>query len=147
MSLRTRRNRTSRTRFFPTTGFPLTMTGGLRFSQCIQRCDAPSAGNIIEELRRYYRLTEVIDYSRFEEEGCCLEGTGSLVLDHVNKIAYVSLSNRSDPKVIRRFADDFGYEPVTFTSIGMDGQLIYHTNVMMCVGDELCPGGACYDPE
>src|SRR5438477_9142301 len=68
--------------------------------------------DIIEELRKHYRVTEVIDYSRFEEEGCCLEGTGSLVLDHVNRIAYVSLSNRSNPKVIRRFADDFGYEPV-----------------------------------
>ena len=90
--------------------------------------------DIIDELRKHYRVTEVIDYSRFEEEGCCLEGTGSLVLDHVNKIAYISLSNRSNPKVIQRFADDFGYEPVTFTSIGTDGQPIYHTNVMMCVG-------------
>jgi hypothetical protein len=90
--------------------------------------------DIIEDLRQHYRVSEVIDYSRFEEEGCCLEGTGSLGLDHVNKIAYVSLSHRSNPKVIRRFADDFGYEPVTFTSIGIDGQAIYHTNVMMCVG-------------
>ncbi len=90
--------------------------------------------DIIEELRKEYRVTKVIDYSAFEEEGCCLEGTGSLVFAHVNKIAYVSLSNRSNPKVIRRFADDFSYEPVTFTSIGPNGQPIYHTNVMMCVG-------------
>ncbi len=90
--------------------------------------------DIVEELREQYRVTDVIDYSPFEDEGCCLEGTGSLVLDHPNKIAYVSLSNRSNPKVIQRFADDFGYEPVTFTSIGSDGQPIYHTNVMMCVG-------------
>jgi hypothetical protein len=90
--------------------------------------------DIIEGLRQHYRVTEVIDYSRFEKEGCCLEGTGSLVLDHVNKIAYVSLSNRSDPKVIWRFADDFGYDPVTFASLGTEGQPIYHTNVMMCVG-------------
>src|SRR5437588_5521282 len=97
--------------------------------------------DIIEELRKHYRVTEVIDYSRFEEEGCCLEGTGSLVLDHVNRIAYVSLSNRSNPKVIRRFADDFGYEPVTFTSIGTDGQPIYHTNVMMCIGTNIALTG------
>jgi hypothetical protein len=89
---------------------------------------------IIEELRKQYRVTEVIDYSAFENEGCCLEGTGSLVLDHLNKVAYVSLSNRSNPKVIQRFADDFGYETVIFTSIGSDGQPIYHTNVMMCIG-------------
>jgi hypothetical protein len=76
----------------------------------------------------------VIDYSAFEDQGCCLEGTGSLVFDHLNKIAYVSLSNRSNPKMIQRFADDFSYEPVIFTSIGSNGQPIYHTNVMMCIG-------------
>ena len=90
--------------------------------------------DIIEELRRRYRVTKVIDYSSFEDEGCCLEGTGSLVLDHLNKIAYVSLSNRSNPKMIRRFADDFGYEPVIFTGVGSNGQPVYHTNVMMCIG-------------
>jgi hypothetical protein len=90
--------------------------------------------DIVEELRKHYRVTDVIDYSAFEDEGCCLEGTGSLVLDHLNRIAYVSLSNRSNPKVIQRFADDFNYEPVTFTSIGSNGEPIYHTNVMMCIG-------------
>ena len=90
--------------------------------------------DIIDELHKHYRVTEVIDYAAFEDEGCCLEGTGSLVLDHSNKIAYVSLSKRSNPKVIQRFADDFSYEPITFTSIGSNGQPIYHTNVMMCIG-------------
>src|SRR5206468_10349664 len=90
--------------------------------------------DIVEELRKHYRVSEVIDYSAFEDEGCCLEGTGSLVFDHPNKIAYVSLSNRSNPKVIQRFAEDFSYEPVTFTSIGSNGEPIYHTNVMMCIG-------------
>ena len=90
--------------------------------------------DIVEELRKHYRVTEVIDYSAFEHEGCCLEGTGSLVLDRQNKIAYVSLSNRSNPGMIQRFAEDFSYDPVTFTSIGSNGQAIYHTNVMMCVG-------------
>src|SRR6476646_4095652 len=90
--------------------------------------------DIVEQLRKHYRVTEVIDYSAFEEEGCCLEGTGSLVFDHLNKIAYVSLSNRSNPKVIQRFAEDFSYEPIAFTSIDSNGQPIYHTNVMMCIG-------------
>lgn len=90
--------------------------------------------DIIEELRKHYRVTNVIDYSAFENDGCCLEGTGSLVLDHMNKIAYVSLSNRSNPNVIQRFAEDFSYKPVTFTSIGPNGEPIYHTNVMMCIG-------------
>src|SRR5256885_7304585 len=92
--------------------------------------------DIVEELRKHYRVTDVIDYSALEDEGCYLEGTGSLVLDHLKKIAYVSLSNRSNPEVIQRFADDFSYEPVIFTSIGSNGQPIYHTNVMMCIGTD-----------
>jgi hypothetical protein len=102
--------------------------------------------DIIEELRQHYRVAAVIDYSRFEEEGCCLEGTGSLVLDHVNKIAYVSLSNRSNGKVIQRFTKDFAYEPVIFTSIGIDGLPIYHTNVMMCVGTSVALVGLSLVP-
>src|SRR5882757_7445167 len=90
--------------------------------------------DIVEKLRKDYHVTQVIDYSLFEDEDGCLEGTGSLVFDHPSKIAYVSLSNRSNPKMIQRFADDFGYESVTFTSIGPDGEPIYHTNVMMCIG-------------
>ena len=102
--------------------------------------------DIIEELRKSYKIIEVIDYSSFEEQGSCLEGTGSLVLDRVNRIVYVSLSNRSDPKVVQRFADDFGYEAVTFTSVGLDGQPIYHTNVMMCVGSEFAMVGLAMIP-
>jgi hypothetical protein len=90
--------------------------------------------DIVVELRNHYRVTDVIDYSPFEDDDYCLEGTGSLVFDHPNKIAYVSLSNRSNPKVIQRFAEDFSYEPVTFTSIDSNGQPIYHTNVMMSIG-------------
>ena len=102
--------------------------------------------DIVEELRKDYRVTDVIDYSTFENEGCCLEGTGSLVFDHVNKIAYVSLSNRSNPKVIQRFADDFSYEPVIFTSNSSDGQPIYHTNVMMCIGTAFAMVGLAMIP-
>src|ERR1700756_3263482 len=92
--------------------------------------------DIVEELGKHYRVTEVIDYAGFEDEGCYLEGTGSLVLDHLNKIVYVSISKRSNPRVIQRFADDFSYEPIIFTSIGSNGQAIYHTNVMICIGTE-----------
>ena len=92
--------------------------------------------DVIEELRKRYRLTEVIDYSRSEDEGRCLEGTGSLVLDHVNKLAYASLSHRTHPETLERFCADFGYEAVRFRSVSKDGRPIYHTNVMMCVGSE-----------
>ena len=97
--------------------------------------------DIVEELSKHYRVTGVTDYSAFENEGCCLEGTGSLVFDHLNKIAYVSLSNRSNPKMIQRFAEDFSYEPITFTSIDSNCQPIYHTNVMMCLGTDFAMVG------
>ena len=103
--------------------------------------------DIVEELRKHYRVTDVIDYSALEDEGCYLEGTGSLVFDHLNKIAYVSLSNRSNPKMIQRFADDFSYEPVIFTSIGSNGQPIYHTNVMMCIGTDFAMVGLDVIPD
>jgi hypothetical protein len=78
----------------------------------------------------------VIDYSSCEEQGHCLEGTGSLVLDHLHKLAYASLSQRTHPEVLERFCADFGYEPVKFRSTSADGRPVYHTNVVMCVGSE-----------
>jgi hypothetical protein len=92
--------------------------------------------DVIDELRKHYRITDVIDYSACESDGRCLEGTGSLVLDHVNKIAYASLSQRTHAEVLKQFCTDFGYEPVTFRSQSNDGRPIYHTNVMMCVGSD-----------
>lgn len=92
--------------------------------------------DIIDALRQWYCVTAVVDYSSYEQEDRCLEGTGSLVLDHVNKVASASLSKRSDPELVRRFAGDFGYEPVTFTAVNEEGQPVYHTNVMMCIGTE-----------
>ncbi|HMJ04633.1 MAG TPA: arginine deiminase-related protein [Chthoniobacterales bacterium] len=92
--------------------------------------------DVIDALRADYRVTEVIDYSGEETEGRCLEGTGSMVLDHVHKIAYASLSQRTHAEVLRRFCADFGYEPVTFRSESAPGVPIYHTNVMMCVGSD-----------
>jgi hypothetical protein len=59
------------------------------------------------------------------------------VLDHVHKIAYVSLSKRAHLNVLKRFCADFGYDAVTFSSVDADGQPVYHTNVVMCVGTEL----------
>ena len=92
--------------------------------------------DVIDELRQHYRITEVIDYSASENEGRTLEGTGSLVLDHVNKIAYACLSQRTHADVLKHFGEDFGYEPVKFRSQSADGRPIYHTNVMMCVGTD-----------
>jgi hypothetical protein len=92
--------------------------------------------DLIERLRERYRVTEVVDYSPYEKRGLYLEGTGSLVLDHVHRIAYVSLSRRADREPLEKFCADFAYEPLTYTSSGDDGRPIYHTNVMMCLGSQ-----------
>ena len=92
--------------------------------------------DVIDELGKIYRISALVDYSSYEQSGLHLEGTGSLVLDYVNRIAYVSLSKRSDRALVERFCADFNFEPVLFESVGDDGRPIYHTNVVMCVGSE-----------
>ncbi|WP_410208905.1 citrulline utilization hydrolase CtlX [Fusobacterium sp.] len=78
--------------------------------------------------------TVVIDYSDRAEKNIFLEGTGSIVLDRKNKKAYCSLSPRSDKNLFEEFCKDVGFKPVTFTSY-QDGNKIYHTNVMMGIGE------------
>ncbi len=83
-------------------------------------------------------ITGVMDYSPFELQSLFLEGTGSLILDHVNKIAYAALSERTDKSLLLQFCHDFGYNAVHFiANQTVDGNRlpIYHTNVMMCVAD------------
>jgi hypothetical protein len=91
---------------------------------------------LIEKLREHYQIIEIVDYSDFEQRGLFLEGTGSLILDRVHRVAYVSLSRRSDREPLDKFCEDFDYEPLTFESKSADGRPIYHTNVMMCLGKE-----------
>lgn len=97
--------------------------------------------DVIDELGKLYRITEVVDYSAYEEKGLHLEGTGSLVLDYMNRIAYVSLSKRSAPSLVQRFCEDFKFEPMLFESMSDDGRPIYHTNVMLCVASEFALAG------
>ena len=98
--------------------------------------------DIIDTLRKSYRVDEVIDYSDYEQRGLFLEGTGGLVLDYVARIAYASLSHRADRKLVERFCADFDFEPEIFASSDEDGRPIYHTNVMMCIGTDFALIGA-----
>jgi len=97
--------------------------------------------DVIDELGKLYRISALVDYSSCEQRGLYLEGTGSLVLDYINRIAYVSLSKRSDRELVERFCQDFSFEPMLFESVGDDGLPIYHTNVVMCVGSEFALAG------
>lgn len=86
-----------------------------------------------------FSITDVIDYSSAEEENIFLEGTGSLLLDRVHRKAYCALSPRADEELLIEFCEDFEYTPVIFTANQtVEGKRlpIYHTNVMMCLGEE-----------
>ena len=76
------------------------------------------------------------DYSIYEEDEVFLEGTGSVVLDRTNKVAYCSISKRSDFNLFEKFCQDIGYSPITFKSYDSKGGIVYHTNVMMSIGDD-----------
>jgi hypothetical protein len=103
--------------------------------------------DVIDELGKFYRISALVDYSSYEQRGLYLEGTGSLVLDYVNRIAYVSLSKRSNRALVERFCQDFNFKPVLFESVGDDGRPIYHTNVVMCVGSEFALVGLDMIPD
>lgn len=82
-----------------------------------------------------FRIKRVLDLSPHESEGRCLEGTGSLVLDHTNRVAYASVSPRTHPAVVDEWARELGYEPVVFRALDRAGAPVYHTNVLMCIGE------------
>lgn len=92
--------------------------------------------DIIEMLKSKYRVQDVVDYSGLEWDDCFLEGTGAMVLDNVNRIAYTAKSNRSDEVILERFCTQFGYEPMAFDTADENGVPTYHTNVIMCVASE-----------
>jgi hypothetical protein len=92
--------------------------------------------DILEE--NGFKINNIIDYSSAEEEELFLEATGSLALDRVNRKAYCAISPRADEDLLIEFCEDFEYTPVSFiANQTVDGKRlpIYHTNVMMCLGE------------
>ncbi len=81
-----------------------------------------------------YHISRTVDLSHRETEGKFLEGTGSLVLDRVNKVAYAGLSPRTDLDVLGEFAQRLDYDLATFEAFDARGMPVYHTNVLMAVG-------------
>ena len=84
-----------------------------------------------------FNVREVIDLSPHEKAGHYLEGTGSMVLDRVNHVAYACLSSRTHLDALGEFAQRMDYDVVAFDAVDSDGVAIYHTNVLMNIGEEL----------
>lgn len=83
--------------------------------------------DVVERLQQHHRVSEVLDLG----DGPVLEGTGAMVLDHEERIAYCARSRRADDRALAGFCDQLGYRPHVFDTTGADGRPVYHTNVMM----------------
>lgn len=98
--------------------------------------------DIIQDLAQEYAIRERMEFEHHEAQNLFLEGTGSMVLDRVHRIAYACLSPRTDPSVLDKWCRMMDYTPFTFIA-KYHGQEIYHTNVMMAIGDGISL--ACFE--
>ena len=84
-----------------------------------------------------FHVTEILDLSKHEDAGHYLEGTGSMVLDRPNRVAYACLSSRTQLDPLGDFAQQMDYDVVSFNAVDREGVPIYHTNVLMNVGEAM----------
>ncbi|MFY0619684.1 MAG: amidinotransferase [Shimia sp.] len=92
--------------------------------------------DILDMLKTNFRVQDILDYSGLEHDGLYLEGTGAMVLDHVDRIAYAVESERTSQIALERFCTHFNYEPMAFRAVDAHGQAVYHTNVLMCIATD-----------
>ena len=81
-----------------------------------------------------FSVRRTVDLTHHEQAGRFLEGTGSLVLDHVNRLAFACRSPRTHEDVLEEWSRAMGYEPILFDASDRHGVPLYHTNVLMCIG-------------
>lgn len=91
-------------------------------------------GDVLEMLKHRFRVQDIIDYSGLEQDNLFLEGTGAMVIDHLERVAYAARSKRTSEILLERFCTHFNYEPIVFDAADQTGVPIYHTNVLMCIG-------------
>ncbi|GAB3929655.1 citrulline utilization hydrolase CtlX [Mucilaginibacter myungsuensis] len=103
--------------------------------QAPNRRDERRTKDVINILADRYEIDNIEDLTKFEDQDLFLEGTGSMVFDRLNKIAYACLSPRTDQIVVDEFCRRSGYSAVTFNSFDEQGTRIYHTNVLMCIAE------------
>ena len=90
---------------------------------------------VLDALKSKFDVKHIADFTAYETQQKFLEGTGSMVLDRENLIAYACLSPRTDREVLHDFCKKLGYAPCCFHATDNNGMAIYHTNVMMCIGE------------
>lgn len=92
--------------------------------------------DVVEQLSEQFEVSKRYTFDYYEAEDKFLEGTGSMLFDRANNIVYACLSPRTDPMVLEKYAVLMGSEKVAFRSVDRHGQEIYHTNVMMALGED-----------
>ncbi len=97
--------------------------------------------DVVEALRARYLVSDVIDLSAMEQDALYLEGTGALVLDHVNRVAYVARSGRAHTAAALRWCSAMEYDAEIFDTVDAHGAPIYHTNVVLSIGSEFVTAG------
>ena len=97
---------------------------------------AERKSSVINFLQSNYKIQNTLDLTNLENEGKFLEGTGSMVLDQQNKIAYGCLSERLDKQAFSYWCDKMQFKPISFKAVDDKAQPIYHTNVMMCMANQ-----------
>jgi hypothetical protein len=97
---------------------------------------AERKSSVIEFLQSNYKIENTLDLTDLEKEGIFLEGTGSMVLDHQNKIAYGCLSERLDKNAFNEWCDKMQFKAIVFKAVDDKAQPIYHTNVLMCMANQ-----------
>src|SRR5690606_33413628 len=85
--------------------------------------------------KKQLHIQNIVDLTYFEKKNLFLEGTGSLVLDRINHIAYACISPRTSEKILAAFCETMKYTPVVFEAFDKRGIPVYHTNVMMCIAE------------
>lgn len=98
---------------------------------------------IIDQLDKENTINRTLALEHWESAGRILEGTGSLVLDRVERIAYCCYSERATKQAIYDWCEAMDYKPITFNALDQRGTPIYHTNVMLAVGSTVAV--ACFD--
>jgi len=97
---------------------------------------AERIAQVVAAIAAKFDISNYIDFSDAEQQNKFLEGTGSMVLDRENKIAYACLSPRTDKQLFEEWCNRMHYTPCSFFSVDENDGEIYHTNVMMCVADK-----------
>jgi len=106
------------------------------FPMYAQNRRAEKRADILNTLTEQFVVKDIKDWSEFEKEGRFLEGTGSMIIDHDNKMIYASISERTNVQVLEKFASANDFQAIVFIATDKSGKPVYHTNIVMSIAED-----------